>query len=759
MRVFVRLALSAIAALLCECSARAQDVEQADVAPARPAHAARLAANPPGLSLVVRTALGKLRFAQGERLTLDLEFRDDSGARPLFDAIAYDRSGRLGIDRVVVVPASGVEDPLRDYYRAMGFGFVGGGMATPPAPLDGLTTLSLDVNEHVRFVRPGTYVLYVESHRFRDANVTPPRDPVVVVSNLLTLQITAPVLDAGAITMLPSRALRFAEGPRAAEELARRILRLEGEVNRVGTEGHELRFGLYGTQHRTEALKVLREGLATASRAVNDAIPAIAAFLDVMIAMPRDTQEDQPDQGTGAALRARERMRRYACQVSYWQGQALAAGLRGGPADVARASVSFTDEPPAHCPPAPPVNVAGVLPAVFDRLDSAQQGLMLSYRWGHVAGPSMLPVLRQLVSAPDVEREARDAALVRLGELAPDEAARLSREDVVAGRFRFSTRALRLASADTPALTQALERHLADARAQSTPLSDLQDGQGAMARGLLPTIVRLATPRTCAALVEWPNGEPASCAARASVVACALAVDGEGGPRLLREHLSDSRSYCRDELPDTLARVWPQHVPESALVEALWHERSRVAASAARALARIGTASARVALWRRLEAWHQRWEGRADELHVTMPSVDDPASQELGLARALREALLRGRGWLTTAEDRLRVRDSCVTQACRQEFSPFVGGPPVRLVVVESEEWTGQTVYRADGQAFHTLHDLLERLVLYPKAVTIAWRAGSSHAQARAAALYEALATAAAERGLAVLAQPPPVTP
>lgn len=80
---------------------------------------------------------------QGEVLRLDLEFQNDSGARHLFDPIAYGRSGRLGIDRVIVAPASGVDDPLRDYYRAIGFGFIGGGTSTPPAPLDGPTTRSL----------------------------------------------------------------------------------------------------------------------------------------------------------------------------------------------------------------------------------------------------------------------------------------------------------------------------------------------------------------------------------------------------------------------------------------------------------------------------------------------------------------------------------------------------------------------------------------------------------------------------------------
>jgi hypothetical protein len=722
--------LGVLSALLFVWTAKAQDGEHAEVTAARAAHAGRLAANPRGLSLTIRTDVEKVRFAQGERLTLALEFRDDSGAGPLFDPIAYDHSGRLGIDRIIVAPASGVEDPLRDHYRAMGFGVIGGGISTLPTPLDGPRTLSLDVNEQVRFLRPGVHVVYVESHRFLDGNgsATSRREPLVVVSNLLTIEIIEPPTDRGVLTTLASRALRFADTPQAAEELARRLLRLEGDVNRVGTDGHELRFGLYATPDRTAALAVLRDGLDTGARAVNDAVPAVAAFLDVMVAIPRVTSEDAPAEGEGAA-RPRERRRLYACRLSFWQRQALAAGLRGGPADVARASVAFTDDAPPHCPQMPPIDMARVLPPVFDRLDAAQQQRMLSYRWGHVAGPAMAPVLRHLVSTPDVEPETRDMALVRLGELAPIEAAPLSREDVITGRFRFSTRALRVASADTPVVTQALARRLADARAQSTRLSDLQDGQWPIARGLLPTVVRLATPDTCALLVDWPQGEPTSCAARASVVACALAADRNGGLRRLREHLSDRRSHCRDFLPETLVRVSPQRLPEGALVDALWHGRPGMAASAARALAHAGSAAARAALWRRLDAWHERWAGRPGELHVMTPTVDDPVSQELGLERALREALLRGRSWITTADDRFRVRESCVTEACREEFSPFLGGPPVRLVVVEAEEWTGQTVYRVEGQSFDALHQLMERLVLYPKAVTIAWRAGSSHAR------------------------------
>ncbi|MGV3520532.1 hypothetical protein [Luteitalea sp.] len=204
--------LCGVVALLTASSATAQDAEQAK---AQAEHARRLAANPEGLSLAIRTQRGTLRFAQGELITLELEFRDDSGHRYSFNPIAYDRSGRLGVDRVVVAPAADVEDPLHDYYRALGFGFIGGGISSLPAPLDGPRTLSLELNEQVRFQRPGRYGIHVESGRFEGGGRGAAQERLIVVSNLLTLEITAPAADGPTETMA-ARALRFADTPGAA---------------------------------------------------------------------------------------------------------------------------------------------------------------------------------------------------------------------------------------------------------------------------------------------------------------------------------------------------------------------------------------------------------------------------------------------------------------------------------------------------------------------------------------------------------------
>jgi hypothetical protein len=202
------------------------------------AHATQAARNPVGLSLHIRTESGSTDFGIGEPITLVLEFSDQDGARQDgagedgarydFDSRTYDRSGRLEIDRIRVAPAERVEDPLHDYYHAMGLGFAGGGLSRVPAPLTSPRVLSLDVNEFIRFTRPGTYRVYVESHRFLDRQAPTPRSrPLPLVSNILELTIAAQRTDASPPSVLPARAApcRHGGGRRRARAPAARVER------------------------------------------------------------------------------------------------------------------------------------------------------------------------------------------------------------------------------------------------------------------------------------------------------------------------------------------------------------------------------------------------------------------------------------------------------------------------------------------------------------------------------------------------------
>src|SRR5262245_47720630 len=81
----------------------------------------QFAENPAGVSLVVQTKNNQTRFRQGELISLQLSFSSSQPKKYHLDNATYDRSGRLDIDTFHVDPASGVSDPLSDYFH---FGFM-----------------------------------------------------------------------------------------------------------------------------------------------------------------------------------------------------------------------------------------------------------------------------------------------------------------------------------------------------------------------------------------------------------------------------------------------------------------------------------------------------------------------------------------------------------------------------------------------------------------------------------------------------------
>src|SRR5262245_34341048 len=78
------------------------------------------AENPAGVSFIIQTKNNQTRFRQGEVISLQLSFSSSQPKKYHLDNATYDRSGRLDIDAFHVDPASGVSDPLSDYFN---FGF------------------------------------------------------------------------------------------------------------------------------------------------------------------------------------------------------------------------------------------------------------------------------------------------------------------------------------------------------------------------------------------------------------------------------------------------------------------------------------------------------------------------------------------------------------------------------------------------------------------------------------------------------------
>jgi len=222
-------------------------------------------------------SVNKAEFRCGEVIPLDLAFTSSTHDRYEINMASYDRSGRMSHEQFLLDPKEGSSDPLQLYFNSS-WGFLGGGLTAFKLLSTSPISIHLDLNEWVRFDRPGVYRLTVISHRIsdtRDADY-PQHAGMEVKSNSIELQIIAadptwqqselkqilqalnrPGPSGGDLRNDPRQAarmtLRYLGSEEAARELARR---LRGEDTRADG-GYML--GLIGSPHRDIGLQEINK--------------------------------------------------------------------------------------------------------------------------------------------------------------------------------------------------------------------------------------------------------------------------------------------------------------------------------------------------------------------------------------------------------------------------------------------------------------------------------------------------------------------
>ena len=214
------------------------------------------AQNLDGVSFTIRFKDNQRQFHQGELMRLELSFASAKPHTFIVDAATYDRSGRLESDKFVVDQPDAVVDPLSDYFHSF-FGFVAGRLRSIPELTEKPEVINDDLNEWLRFDRPGRYRLYVVSSRVgRKDNRANPLP--AVASNIVEFEVVpadkkwADQQFAQAVTALAKadadrascRVLRFLGTKAAVTEM---IKRSRGDSN--GCD-YEFNFGLIGSPQR-----------------------------------------------------------------------------------------------------------------------------------------------------------------------------------------------------------------------------------------------------------------------------------------------------------------------------------------------------------------------------------------------------------------------------------------------------------------------------------------------------------------------------
>lgn len=147
------------------------------------------------VQLVAHTQTGRSEFHIGELITLELSYslRSESSQRYQITNAGYDRSGRLGIERFEVEPGVGWDDPLKLYFQQSGF--FGGGLSSSRQLSAKPTLIYRDLNEWVRFNKPGQYRVVVVSFRVTRAGSGIQSPHFEVRSNELLLTIVPRLLN------------------------------------------------------------------------------------------------------------------------------------------------------------------------------------------------------------------------------------------------------------------------------------------------------------------------------------------------------------------------------------------------------------------------------------------------------------------------------------------------------------------------------------------------------------------------------------
>ena len=119
-----------------------------------------VAKNAKALTFTIRLKDNKDVFQQGEIIRVELSFSSALPKTYELDGATYDRGGRLNIDSYRVDRPDGAVDPLRDQEPSGD-----GGLRSIPILGEKPYTIIRDLNEYLRFDKPGKYRLYVVTHR------------------------------------------------------------------------------------------------------------------------------------------------------------------------------------------------------------------------------------------------------------------------------------------------------------------------------------------------------------------------------------------------------------------------------------------------------------------------------------------------------------------------------------------------------------------------------------------------------------------
>ncbi|MBS1876416.1 MAG: hypothetical protein JSU00_24590 [Acidobacteria bacterium] len=686
-------------------------------------HARDVAANPADLHFHLSTKDPARAFRIGERIPIVLSFSSDTPARYRLDAAAYDRSGRLPSEEFVA-EHDNLVDPYAEYFGSGVMAFLGGGLRGIAVLEAKPVTVELSLNDWFRFDAPGRYRFYLKSHRVsRERRPDEPGDRRVVdfaaVSNIFEVEIVREAgWEASKLREIRAALSKPEPSPDSLSELrylaTPAAIRLAFEYAAV-FHGPDILL-LTAARDRADMLKAFDAHLANPRVAIAEwAIRERALFTFLQQDSPR------PLAGFGWAPLPPERLKalRAEAEARYKRYQEIvkAEAIRLIPAVSHKDETARQESAKAIEALAPAeARAAGLVPPEdyglsrdelirqFLSFPPDRQSELLNKKWDLVRGPEVVPSLKAVIARAVVANRGpsiAEDALRRLLELAPAEAEALFAKDLASGEFRLAA----FAGREIPA------REIPSA---DPALSTLLDANQSTA---LPLIARFASPSLAARVEKLYDGHSWACAEEEWMVGYLVRVTN-GSAVLARAMANRKGRGCYRTLLGRVAEIAWTPAVEAQAIATLSDPDAQTAANAAQTLAAHGGARVEAPLWKRLEAWSERWRGRAAELE-TNPITSALPNPEAQLGSALFQSIASARGWVLDPARRQRLTGLCIDEDCRKQWAESPAQPLV--VEIASGGAFYPPAFRVGSYTARTLPALKEKLAQYPPGTAFSW--------------------------------------
>jgi hypothetical protein len=368
----------------------------------------------------------------------------------------------------------------------------------------------------------------------------------------------------------------------------------------------------------------------------------------------------------------------------------------------------------------------------FPAIEVSRKQYFIDMLASTIDSPELVPLLESVLDSwkPGDYYEAAHSALQALNRVDPARARARALAELAKDKTWLDLASLELVPASgVPPMDDALIESLARA----------QRPGGWNPQLIMAAIALYATPEALPRIRSIYGSQKDSC--QPELAAYFVRVDPAYAERVFHSEAWDMHSpppRCTVQYFNRTPPLAMGPALEQYIAAYLMHSDVYTKSTAAKVLARYGTASALPRLWETFRYFHDYWYGKGDELARN--------GQGVALEVDLRNAIARGRGWLATEEDLRAIESLCISDRCIQETQQDLESIKVPLSIEITPQASGIYGRVAQYSGLDSVEGMESKLAEFPRGTRFILHVPSGPAAAIAAEIR----SFAAEKGLAV---------